>query len=62
MWHGIIQKLKRSYYNCRDGIAPELRYGLIKYNVKGDTFVIVDKRKQLYMTQELISWTLTPLV
>ena len=34
-FHEIISDLKSSYYNCTDGMADELRYGM--------NFIIVDK-------------------
>ena len=43
--HGIIKELNRSFYNCTDKTAEAPRYGLIKYNVKGETFIIFDKNR-----------------
>ena len=40
--HGIIQELNNSYYNCTDGTDDALRYGLIEYNKKEETFNIID--------------------
>ena len=46
-FHGIIQELKRSYYNCTDGTDEELRYGMIKYNKKEETFIIIDRNRTM---------------
>ena len=42
-FHGIIQELNRSYYDCTDGTDETLRYGRIKYNKKQETFIIIDR-------------------
>ena len=44
-FHGIIQELNRSYCNYSDGASPELCYGMIKYNRKEETFVIIDRNR-----------------
>ena len=44
-FHDIISELNSSYYNCTNGMADGLRYGMIKYNVKEHTFIIVDKNR-----------------
>ena len=46
-FHGIISDLNNSYYNCTDGLAPELRFGLIKYSIKDDTFIIVYRNRTM---------------
>ena len=46
-FHGIIIDLNSSYYNCTDGIAFELRYGMIKYNKNEDTFIIIDRNRTM---------------
>ena len=33
-FHGIINDLQSSHYNCTDGMSDELRYVMIKYNKK----------------------------
>ena len=38
-----ISELNSNYYNCTDGMSDELRYGIIKYNRKQNTFIIIDK-------------------
>ena len=43
--HEIISELNNSYYNCKDGMAEGLRYGMIKYNNKEDTFIFIDKNR-----------------
>ena len=40
-----MKELNRSFYNCTDKNAEALRYGLIKFNVKDDTFIIFDKNR-----------------
>ena len=44
-FHGIIEKLNISYYNCTDGTDDALRYGMIKYNKKEETFIIIDRNR-----------------
>ena len=44
-FHGIISELINSYYNCTDGMAEELRYGMIRYNKKEETFIIFDRNR-----------------
>ena len=39
----IISELNSNYYNCTDGMSIELRYGIIKYKRKVNTFIIIDK-------------------
>ena len=41
----IISELKNNYYNCTDGMSDELRYGIIKYNRKENSFIIIDKNR-----------------
>ena len=36
-----------SNYNCTDGMSVELRYGMIKYNRKENTFIIIDKNRTM---------------
>ena len=43
----IISELNSNYYNCTDGISEELRYGIIKYNRKENTFVIIEKNRTM---------------
>ena len=40
---GIIQETNNSYYNCSDGTDDALRYGMVKYNKKEKTFIIIDR-------------------
>ena len=61
-FHGIIQELNNSYYNCTNGTDDALRYGMIKYNKKEETIIIIDRNELRYMTQELVSLTLKLLV
>ena len=45
----IISELNSNYYNCTDGMSDELRYGIIKYNKKENTFIIISSnRKMIY--------------
>ena len=43
----IIGELNSNYYNCTDGMSDELRYGIIKYNRKETTFIIIDKNRTM---------------
>ena len=43
----IISELNSNYYYCTDGMSGELRYGIIKYNRKENTFFI-DKNRTIY--------------
>ena len=53
-FHGVIQELNNSFYNCTNGMADELRC-MIMYNIKERTFIIIDKNR--IMTRELVLWT-----
>ena len=56
-FHGIIRELNRSFCNCTEKTAEALRYGLIKYNVKDDTFIIFDKNRTTRNDSRTGSWT-----
>ena len=43
----IISELNSNYYNCTDGMSDELRYGIIKYNRKKNTFISIDKNRTM---------------
>ena len=43
----IFSELYSNYYNCTDGKSDELRYGIIKYNRKENTFIIIDKNRTM---------------
>ena len=43
----IISELNINYYKCTDGMSVELRYGIIKYNRKENTFIIIDKNRTM---------------
>ena len=43
----ITIDLKSNYYNCIDGMSDELRYGMIKYNKKEETFIIIDRNRTM---------------
>ena len=45
--HGITQELNNSYYNCTNGSDDALRYGMIKYNKKEETFIIIDRNRTM---------------
>ena len=49
----IISELNSNYYNCTDGLSDELRYGIIKYNRKENTFVIIDKNRTMIYDSRL---------
>ena len=42
-----ISELISNYYNCADGMSDELRFGIIKYNMKENTFIIIDKNRTM---------------
>ena len=42
-----ISELNSNYYNFTDGMSDELRYGIIKYNRKENTFIIIDKNRTM---------------
>ena len=46
-FYETISDLISSYYNCTDGMADELRYGINKYNKKEKTFIIIDKNRTM---------------
>ena len=46
-FYDMISELNSSYYNCTDEIAPELRYGIIKYNRKDNNFIIIDRNRTM---------------
>ena len=41
----IISELNSNYYNYTDGMSDELRYGIIKYNKKENTFIIISSNR-----------------
>ena len=60
-FHSIINELNSSYYNCTDGMADELRYGMIKYNVKENTFIIIDKNRTMIYDSRFVLMELKAL-
>ena len=46
-FHEIISELNSSYNNCTNGMADELHYGMIKYNNKEHTFIVIDKNRTM---------------
>ena len=42
-----ISELNSSHYNRKDGMSDELRYGIIKYNKKENTFIIVNSNRTI---------------
>ena len=45
----IISELNSNHYNRTDGMTDELRYGIIKYNKKENTFIIINcNRTMIY--------------
>ena len=61
-FHGVINNLISSYYKCTDGIASELRYGMIKYNKNEDTFIIIDRTRTMIYDSKVVFLDLKPLV
>ena len=43
----IISELNGNYYSCTDGMSDELRYGIIKYNKKESTFIIISSNRTM---------------
>ena len=43
----IISELNSNYYNCTDGMSDELRYGIINYNKKENTFIIISSNRTM---------------
>ena len=43
----IIIELKSNHYNRTDGMSDELRYGIIKYNKKKNTFIIINSNRTM---------------
>ena len=43
----IISELNSNHYNRTDGISDELRYGIIKYNKKENTFIIINSNRTM---------------
>ena len=60
-FHGLIQESNISYYSCTDGTDDALRYGMIKYNKKEETLLLIEIELR-YKTQDLVSQTLKLLV
>ena len=51
----IISELISNYYNYTDGMSDELRYGIIKYNKKENTFIFSSSnRTMIYDSRVLI--------
>ena len=46
-FHEMISELDSFYYICTNGMADELRYGMIKYHIKEHTFIIIDKNRTM---------------
>ena len=46
-FHSIIDELNKSYYNCTDAIASELRNGMIKYNENEKAFIIIGRKRTM---------------
>ena len=46
-FHGLLRELNNSYYNCTNGTDDAFRYGLIKYNQKEETFIIIDRNRTM---------------
>ena len=43
----IISELNSNHYNRTDGMSDELRYGIIKYNKKENTFIIINNNRTI---------------
>ena len=43
----IISQLNSNHYNRTDGMSDEIRYGIIKYNKKENTFIIINSNRTM---------------
>ena len=43
----ITSELNSNHYNRTDGMSDELRYGIIKYNKKENTFIIINSNRTM---------------
>ena len=43
----IISELNSNYYNCTDGMSEEHHYGIVKYNKKENTFIIISSNRTM---------------
>ena len=43
----IISELNSNHYNRSDGMSDELRYGIIKYNKKENTFIVINNNRTM---------------
>ena len=43
----IFSELNSYHYNCTDGMSDELRYGIIKYNKKENSFIIINSNRTM---------------
>ena len=43
----IINELNSNHYNCADGMSDELRYDIVKYNKKENTFIIINSNRTM---------------
>ena len=43
----IISELNSNYYNYTDGMSDELRYGIIEYNKRENTFIIISSNRTM---------------
>ena len=50
----IIIELNSNYYNCTGGMSDELRYGIIKYKRKENTFIIIDKNRTMIYDSRVV--------
>ena len=52
-FNGIIRELNKSYFNCTNGTDEALRYGMIKYIKKEETFIIFDRNRTMIYDSRL---------
>ena len=45
--------MNSNFYNYTAGIAFEFRYDVIQYNMKEDTFIIIDRNKSMVYDQRV---------
>ena len=50
----LIIELNSNYYNCTGGMSDELRYGIIKYKRKENTFIVIDKNRTMIYESRVV--------
>ena len=50
----IISELNSNYYNYTDGMSDELRYGIVKYNKKENTFIVISSNRTMIYDSRVV--------